>query len=197
MKTFAAALAFVAIAQAKCQTDTQLIEQGEGLRKCEYVDTTGNRTVCYGFNLETSSARSNVEAVGGNFDDVYNGGCLSSSQCEKLLDQQVDVARQGEKQIYGNKISCQCATYVLVDMTYNLGEGGLSSFNDFNSLMESGQWDAAADDLSGTLWCSQVGSRCTRDQNQIRSCDSSATPNWSPVFDLFSDMITDVSLAKN
>ena len=127
------------------------------------MDTTGNRTVCYGFNLETGSAKSNVEAVGGNFNDVYNGGCLSKSQCEQLLDTEVDVARQGEKQIYGNSITCSCAKSVLVDMTYNLGEAGLASFTTFNSLMESGQWDAAADDLSGTLWCSQVGSRCTRD----------------------------------
>ena len=101
------------------------------------------------------------------------------------------------KHIYGDSITCKCAEYVLVDMTYNLGEGGLSTFNTFNSLMESGQWDAAADDLQGTLWCSQVGTRCTRDTNQIRSCDSSATPNWSPVLDLFSDLITDVSLLKN
>ena len=138
------------------------------------MDTTGNRTICYGFNLETSSAKKNVEAVGGNFDEVYNGGCLSKSQCEDLLNEEVDVARQGEKQIYGNKISCQCATYVLVDMTYNLGEAGLASFGTFNSLMEAGEWDQAADDLSGTLWCSQVGSRCTRDQNQIRGCANSA-----------------------
>ena len=197
MKTFAITLGLVALTSAKCQTDTQLIEDGEGLELCEYVDTTGNRTVCYGFNLETSSARKNVEAVGGNFDDVYNGGCLSKSQCSSLLSSQVDVARQGEKQIYGNSISCQCATYVLVDMTYNLGEGGLSSFNTFNSLMESGQWDAAADDLSGTLWCSQVGSRCTRDQNQIRSCDSSASPDWEPVLEKITDLMTDVSLLQN
>ena len=144
------------------------------------MDTTGNRTVCYGFNLETGSAKANVEAVGGNYEDVYNGGCLSQSQCSQLLDQQVDVARSGEKQIYGNSISCSCAKSVLVDMTYNLGEAGLASFTTFNSLMESGQWDAAADDLSGTLWCSQVGSRCTRDQNQIRMCDSRLEDSEDP-----------------
>ena len=49
-----------------------------------------------GFNLETSSAKSNVESVGGNYNDVYNGGCLTQSQCEQLLDKEVDVARQGE-----------------------------------------------------------------------------------------------------
>ena len=125
--------------------------------KCEYLDTKGIRTVCYGFNLEIGSSRANVEAVGGNFADVYNGGCLSQTQCDALLDQQIEVARQGEYGIYGDSISCQCAEDVLVDMTYNLGAAGLASFSTFNSLMEAGKWDAAADDLAGTLWCSQVG----------------------------------------
>ena len=69
--------ALIAIASASCKSDIQLIEQGEGLRLCEYMDTTGNRTVCYGFNLETGSAKYNVESVGGNFSEVYNGGCLT------------------------------------------------------------------------------------------------------------------------
>ena len=87
MKTFAITIGLVAISASACKTDTELIKEGEGLRKCEYVDTTGNKTVCYGFNLEPSSARANVEAVGGNYDDVYNGGCLTQSQCDQLLDQ--------------------------------------------------------------------------------------------------------------
>ena len=82
-------------------------------------------------------------------------------------------------------------------MTYNLGEAGLASFNTFNSLMEAGEWDQAADDLSGTLWCSQVGSRCTRDQNQIRGCDSNAKPDWTPMAELVTDLVNDVSLIQN
>ena len=63
------------------------------------------------------------------------------------------MARQGEMKIYGNSITCDCAKSVLVDMTYNLGSGGLATFHTFNSLMKSGQWDAAANDLAGTLYC--------------------------------------------
>jgi hypothetical protein len=53
-----------------CASATQLIESAEGLRLCTYVDTTGHKTICYGFNLETGGAEAAVTAVGGNWDQV-------------------------------------------------------------------------------------------------------------------------------
>ncbi len=56
-------------------------------------------------------------------------------------------------------------------MTYNLGPQ-LGGFNEFNSLIMGGNWDAAADDLvTGTAWCGQVGRRCDRNVQLIKSCD--------------------------
>ena len=137
-----------------------------------YKDTMGIKTICYGFNLQKGGASSQVAAVGGNYNSVMNGGCLSQPQCEKLLQTDLNTARSGERAIYGNKVSCQCAKDVLVDMTYNLGQAGLASFHTFNSLIESGQWTAAADDLrTGTRWCGQVGNRCTRNMAQIKKCN--------------------------
>lgn len=50
----------------------------------------------------------------------------------------------------------------LTDMAYNLGVDGLLSFNTFISLMQSGQYPAAAADLKTTLWAGQVHDRATR-----------------------------------
>ena len=89
--------------------------------------------------------------------------------------QDVYRAREGVKDLYGDTITCPCAENVLVDMTYNLGEAGLAEFTTFNALIMEGNWDAAADDLeTGTLWCGQVGTRCTRDVKLIKSCDNYA-----------------------
>ena len=52
-------------------------------------------------------------------------------------------------------------------MTYNLGAAGIQSFTTFNSYISARNWAAAASDLQGTLWCRQVGSRCTRDSGII------------------------------
>ena len=121
-----------------CQSDTDLIKISEGFRSCTYKDSVGIKTICYGYNLERSCAPADIKSVGGDYDAVMAGGCLSQSQCDSLLNKEIVSARNGEKAIYGNKISCQCATSVLVDMTYNLGQAGLASFYTFNSLMEQG-----------------------------------------------------------
>ena len=138
-----------------------------------YYDSVGVPTICFGQNLENSYAPQAIAAVGGSYSSVMAGGCLSESQCTTLMNQDVERARQGAKNIYGDSVTCPCAQNVLVDMTYNLGEAGLAQFTTFNSLIEAGNWDAAADDLqTGTLWCSQVGNRCDRNMKLIKSCDS-------------------------
>lgn len=118
-----------------------------------------------GYNLDNGNARHEIERVGGNWNSVIHGGCLSKAQCEKLLSTQVAVAAAGEHRIYGDQ--CKCITAVLTDMTYNLGEGGLSTFTTFNSLIKQHKWKEAADDVAHTLWCRQVGTRCTRDRDII------------------------------
>ena len=62
---------------ATCPSDKDLIIQAEGLRLCTYKDTVGIPTICYGFNLKVSEARAEVAAVGGNYDALLAGGCLT------------------------------------------------------------------------------------------------------------------------
>lgn len=153
-----------------------------GLRLCEYVDTTGHPTVCYGFNLVANGASSKVAAVGGNYQDVLHGGCLSKTQCAELLSGSVQSATQGAEGIFGNQ--CSCVMAALIDMTYNLGDAGMctsapcaggtrvppppahvrtprrhavaATFTTFISYVKEHNWSAAANDARGTLWCSQV-----------------------------------------
>mmetsp|Transcript_58894 Transcript_58894/g.81727 ORF Transcript_58894/g.81727 Transcript_58894/m.81727 type:complete len:172 (+) Transcript_58894:27-542(+) len=158
------AAALLAITSA-CPSALSLIEQAEGYRPCMYKDSMGIKTICYGFNLQKGDAQQEVEAVGGNYQDLLNGGCLSQSQCTQLLQDDVNTAASEENSIFGSQ--CQCITNVLTDMTYNLGEGGMRSFTTFNSYIEQHNWSAAASDIRGTLWCRQVGSRCTRDAGII------------------------------
>ena len=91
---------------AGCQSDLALVEQGEGFRSCMYKDTMGIKTICYGFNLQKSGASAQVAAVGGNYNSVINGGCLSQPQCEKLLNTDLNTARSGERAIYGTSVTC-------------------------------------------------------------------------------------------
>lgn len=63
-------------------------------------------------------------------------------------------------------------------MTYNLGSAGMSSFGTFISLIKKGDYASAASDIRGTLWCRQVGNRCSRDASIIqRGCSAELGSN--------------------
>lgn len=158
-------LAVLVTSGAACESAIDLIKEAEGFRACEYVDSTGHPTICYGFNLVASGAQAAVEAVGGDYNKVLHGGCLSESQCTQLLSTDVNRACSDSQRVFGSQ--CSCIANVLCDMTYNLGESGISSFTTFRSYIEAHNWSAAASDIKGTLWCSQVGNRCTRDAGII------------------------------
>ena len=114
-----------------CYTDMQLVEMSEGFQACMYTDTTGNPTICYGYNLNNGNAANDLANVGADYTTVMNGGCLSDSQCTSLLQEYVTIAENAVTNIYGSSVSCYCAQYVLDDMSYNMGSAGLATFTTF------------------------------------------------------------------
>ena len=165
------AAAVAAVPAPNCESAEDLIKEAEGFRKCEYKDTMGHPTICYGFNLDASGAKEKIEKVGGDFNKVYNGGCLTETQCTELLTPAVQSAEAAAGAIFGRQ--CSCVQAVLADMTYNLGAAGMSSFHTFISDIKNHEWSAAAADGRGTLWCKQVGNRCSRDMGIIaRGCST-------------------------
>ena len=109
--------------------------------------------------------------MGGDYDKVLHGGCLSRSQCEKLLDGDLKVAEDNEESVFGSS-TCSCVKAVLVDMTYNLGRAGIDAFGTFKSYIKAKNYRAAGENLKTTLWCRQVKTRCTDDVDQIeRGCN--------------------------
>jgi GH24 family phage-related lysozyme (muramidase)/uncharacterized protein YjbJ (UPF0337 family) len=56
----------------------------------------------------------------------------------------------------------------LIDMTYNLGVGGIKEFDPTLTLIRDGQYEQAAERLTKTLWYTQVGSRAIRIVNDLR-----------------------------
>ena len=147
---------------------TDLIKRHEGYKNCSYKDSKGHSTICYGFNLDRSNARSEITSVGGDFDKVYKGGYLNRTQCDTLLNEDIKVAERDEVAVFGTV--CGCVKYVLVDMSYNLGLTKLKKFDIFISLIKAKEWKLAGEFLrKKTLWCTQVGTRCHEDATQIEN----------------------------
>ena len=59
-------------------------------------------------------------------------------------------------------VETAAAEAVVVDMAYNLGAGGLSSFVNFKEAIRSNDWNGAAKEMANSKYCKQVKSRCTR-----------------------------------
>ena len=165
IKYMAAAVASV----AAWKSDIDLIKQGEGRRKCTYLDTMGLKTVCYGFNIDRGNTRSTVQAAGGNFDAINKvGGCTTQQVCNNLLDKEIASARSIGRNFA--TVSCPAAQAVVTDMAYNLGAGGLGAFQKFKAALNRKDWNGAAYEIGNSAYCRQVGYRCSRNQAQIKEC---------------------------
>jgi GH24 family phage-related lysozyme (muramidase) len=60
MFAVAVVVAAMAAAAMACDSAIDLIKQAEGFRACTDIDTTGHKTICYGFNLDAPGAQSKV-----------------------------------------------------------------------------------------------------------------------------------------
>jgi lysozyme len=56
----------------------------------------------------------------------------------------------------------------LVDMVFNLGEGGFLKFKNMLAKINVGDWAGAADEAKDSLWFKQVGKRAVEDVNLLR-----------------------------
>jgi lysozyme len=136
----------------------------EGLRLMTYRDSLGHLTIGYGCNLEAHPER---------LAELVNGTTTQSrAESWLVLDVQEALAL-----LHGGAPWCFDLDVVrrgaLTNMTYNMGWGdghkGLSSFKTFLALMQAEKFDAAADDMSQTLWARQVGARAIRLSIQVRT----------------------------
>ena len=143
--------------------------EAEGKHPCVYTNDKGDRSVCYGFNLETDEAAREILSVAADFDSVISGDeCLDESQCNILLWSHAGVGRGIQERTY--KHICRCGSFAIRDIIYDAGIDEMNTWTEFNSAVDAKDWEAAADDLLATPWCSKVGDRCKIDAEQIRSC---------------------------
>ena len=153
---------------AECDASS-MVKRHEGTRKCVYVDTTGHKTIGVGFNLDQSGARSVCESAGIDYDSVYSGKtCLTDSQVDNLLAYSMKQAESSAAADVSSYSSLCCNVQnVVTDMAFNLGRAGLAEFQNTISSINNGDWAAAASGMRNSLWCSQVGSRCSEDAGDM------------------------------
>ena len=127
----------------------QLIRD-EGIRLYPYLDTEGKWTIGVGRNL-TDDGISKDEAQLLLSNDIAN----ATKQLDEAFPwtEALDDVRRG----------------ALVNMTFNMGIGGLSAFRKFLAAMQAGDWVTARNEMLDSKWAEQVGPRAQRLAIQVET----------------------------
>lgn len=140
-------------------------QEAEGLRLKAYNDTVGVKTIGYGHNLNNPESKSLLSNMGLDYNAVRSGQqSITKGQADQLFEVDHAKAEQGARRItsnFGKDFDSQpgWVKNILTDMTFNLGEKGLSNFKQSLSSMLNGNYKAAAQSLSQSKWAQQTGQR--------------------------------------
>jgi lysozyme len=122
----------------------------EGLRTSVYADTGGLPTAGIGHLLRTNERAA-----------LPIGSPISSSQVDTWYAQDSESAIKIAQEFSGDAWSTlsDVRKRAVVDLSYNLGKGGISKFVNFKRSLRSGNYAAAGQDLRDSAWYNQVGRR--------------------------------------
>lgn len=143
----------------------------EGLRLHVYMDTTGNRTIGYGHNLETKRSEEIFKKLGLNHYRIATGRLsISPEQAEAIF--QIDYhdhRKEVLKLVPNFDTHPKLVQDILVDLCFNLGPTGLSKFKNTLKSFIAKDYKDAARGLQNSLWFKQVKSRGVAIVNALES----------------------------
>jgi lysozyme len=135
-----------------------LITQGEGFREEQYIDTRGNRTIGYGFNVDDPTVRG---VVGPSTNRI------TREEADRILPRLTTTAERDAQAYAGPgfmKLSPERRA-VLVDMAYNLGSAKLGGFKGMRKALLAGDYPGASRELMDSNYAKQVKTRATRNRD--------------------------------
>ncbi|CAI2369376.1 unnamed protein product [Moneuplotes crassus] len=142
----------------------RMIKLDEGCRSHSYVDTTGHRTIGYGYNLERSFAKEELQSIKADYNYILSGKHgLSHEQMTALLHKDLHRASNSAHKIIPNfKELPSDIQEVMTSMIYNLGPSGFKKFTKLRKGLENKDYKEVARQMEQSVWAKQVKSRCTR-----------------------------------
>lgn len=125
----------------------KLTKEFEGCHLKPYKCPVGKLTIGYGRNL----------------DDVG----ISQAEADMMFERDFAKAEADVRDLckeFGINVDdlIEQRFYVLTDMCFNLGKGGLKKFKKLFSALKKGLYDDAANAMLDSLWAKQVGNRATK-----------------------------------
>jgi GH24 family phage-related lysozyme (muramidase) len=91
--------------------------------------------------------------------------CISENQKSQLLQSSLTESESCVSSWLTNWNTLHpSAKSALIDMSFNMGCNGIKTFKNFKAALEIKNYTRAIEEMKDSKWCSQVGTRCTRDQ---------------------------------
>ncbi len=122
----------------------------EGKRNKMYLDSKGIQTIGIGHNLRDRVISDRAIRV------IFEDDMAVAEVDARALVKSFDALNDARKA-------------VVVNMAFNMGYGTFSKFHNTIALIDSAQFDAAADAMLDSLWAQQVGKRAVRLAEKMRT----------------------------
>lgn len=139
------------------------IEAAEGRRAKSYTDTTGNKTIGIGFNMDSQNARKVWDQAGVQtpFDAAYAGKTqLKPEEINRLaLASQLIAETDAKRLVPGLDELEPNRRAAVVQMAYQLGGPRMSEFDNTLKLINNGNFEAAASELKKSKYAKQTPGR--------------------------------------
>ena len=139
-------------------TEFELMAHDEGVRYFVYDDATG-APIVKGYTLKgnpTIGIGRNLASEGITAEEV---SLLLAGDWSKV----VKVAEQYD----WFKILDPVRAYVVCNMIFNLGANGFAQFKSFQSFLERGLWEGAANSMMQSIWAREVPNRAAELHNMM------------------------------
>lgn len=154
----------------------EMIKKNEGVRYYAYKDTVGLWTCACGENLLRPGSKARLEQAGIDHAKVWAAireaealgksrtiPVVTEPQVDKLLELEIEDCVESLKKMFPKWDEMpDNARAVLIDMRFNLGSAGLSSFVNTMKAFKDGDWKKAADGIAKSKYATQVGKRADR-----------------------------------
>ena len=138
------------------------ISSDEGKILHKYLCSESHPTVGIGHKVLNTDAEANLP-VHDAYEEVSEDECISEERCYELFQQDVQIAVDGCTAIYESwDDHPQEARHILVNMCFQLGQGGLSKFKNMNSAVEEQAWSRMSEEMMDSRWARQTPERAER-----------------------------------
>ena len=133
-----------------------------------YEDHLGKITCAIGHLVLASDPEADLPVYAVTEFNVPEADCITEERCYELFQTDVQIAIDGCEAIYDNWDNLpQEMQHVLVNMCFQLGQGGLSNFKNFKAAIETEDWKSAAAEMLDSRWAKQTPARAQRLHDRV------------------------------